>query len=79
MRRYMEPLTKLAKSHGAIAAIALFLIWWVTHSVSATQDRMDRTLTAHALEQRFYSRQICLNTSPTDAARAACQSLDRGE
>ena len=57
---------------GVPAAIALFLVWWLTSSVAASlstiKDRLDR----HVSSSDFYQHQICRNTARTEAERQAC-------
>ena len=53
---------------GVPAAIALFLVWFLTHGIGADISAMR----SEHQELRIYLRAICFNTSTTEAQRANC-------
>lgn len=80
---------------GPIAAIAVFLVWWIANDQSQAIsentrnlnrlievvnspsykhdiDDISRALEAHVSETNFYLRQVCINTSQTEAQRSGC-------
>lgn len=58
---------------GVPAGIALYLVWFLTSGAYAA---LNRKLDEHVTRTNFYLRAICLNTAPTDVARAQCLSKE---
>lgn len=72
---------------GVPSVIALFLVYFLTNSViaqltahSQATEGMRQLLQQHMAQQeliqqenKFYLRQLCLNTARSDEQRAACQ------
>jgi hypothetical protein len=64
---------------GVPAALALFLVWFLTQKVSGQLDTVTSALQTHATvqerersEMKFYLRAICVNVAADDRQRAAC-------
>lgn len=71
---------KAAYMLGVPAAIALFLLWFVTTSVAGEIKGLRDDTRQHMRDQARqlqYLRAICLNTAPTDLARAQCPSDEK--
>jgi hypothetical protein len=54
--------------YGVVAAIALFLVWFLTSGLTNDITAMRR----EHRDLRFYLRAICLNTASTAAQQAQC-------
>lgn len=70
---------RVADRYGAVALIAMFLVWMVTNGFAldlkgarAEIREVNSLLTEHMAEQRFYLRAICVHTATDDAQRADC-------
>lgn len=82
---------QILTQHGPIALIALFLIWWTTQTLApAIREQRDelkseltgmrQTLGQHVVDmqiQRYYLRQICLNSAKDQTQRDGCLGVDR--
>lgn len=71
---------KAAYTFGIPAGIALFLLWFVTSSIAGEIKGAREDLRNHMRDQArqsLYLRAICLNTAPTEAARAQCPSDEK--
>lgn len=71
----LPPWARATVKLGAPTVIAIYLVWWLTSSVSVAID-------AHAFESRTTNEhlsrlltQICSNTATTPEERAACWSV----
>lgn len=69
---------KVIYRYGLAAAIAGFLVWFVTQGLSDDVRATRDMLREHIAEQRFYLRAICVNTSQTEIQRAQCVDVERG-
>ena len=61
---------------GVPAAIAIFLIYFVTMGVVAKLDGLDNSIRAHMRDQTlllYYLSALCRNTAETDTERAGCE------
>lgn len=67
-----ERIASLSQKYGPMAAIGLFLVWWMASDVSGSLKALTETLNNHASETAFYMRQVCLNTAQNEAQRAGC-------
>lgn len=63
---------KVVYWYGIPAAIAGFLVWFVTQGLSNDVRTTREMLQIHANENGFYLRAICLNVAQTDGQRAQC-------
>lgn len=63
---------RLLGKYGPTAAIAVFLVWWISNDVSGTLRAIEFTLNTHVSESVFYLRAICLNAAKDERERANC-------
>ncbi len=67
-----DRLAYLANKYGPLAAIAIFLVWWIATDISGNLRHIGERLDSHTAETAFYMRQMCLNTSQNETQRAGC-------
>lgn len=68
-----DRMATVANKYGALAAIALFLTWWLASDVSGSIRTLTFTLNAHASDTAYYMRAICINSADTAQKLANCQ------
>ena len=72
---YVRLLERVLSREGAIAGVALYLVWFLAGDVRGevrTIRSEHQELLAVMRELAHYSRQECLNSAQDDAARAGC-------
>ena len=76
---YVRLLERVLSREGAIAGVALYLVWILAADVSG-EIRLVRTehqvLLVVLRELAHYSRQECINSAQNDAQRASCVYRD---
>lgn len=64
---------RMLDRYGLPAAIAAFLVWFLTHSVASDLTATKALVGAHVAETRWYLWAICMNVAGEDASqRARC-------
>lgn len=58
--------------YGVATLIAVGLTSWLALSATNTLNSINDKITTHIQETGFYMRQVCINTSQSEAQRSSC-------
>jgi hypothetical protein len=65
-------LAKVLYRYGLPVAISAWLVYFVTSTLAGSVKETHDLLKMHVSEQRYYLRQLCINTAKDDVQRYSC-------